>query len=206
MFARCSQIEAAAAIWRGRLGNEPGSIHVGASNIEPRLWPFSTCQYADKKVCSQIRRWTTCLSTLDSSWRAVSAQLPHPEVIGPFHFQPISLFKWGWWDKRMFLISFTHVIGIIQRPDLMLGRTFWEDASLICLLSDYSASLVSCLIPCVNNCHTSTHTCLFSITSFAFEPSRTICSVFLPPTSFSPVALFFCVSPRVLVTKEATLP
>lgn len=206
MLACCSQIEAAAAIWRGCRGDEPSSVHMGASSIEPRLWSFPTRQYADEKVCSQVRRRTTRLSTLDSPWRTVSAQLPCPEVIGTFHFQSISPFKWGWWDKRLFLISSTHVIGIIQRPDLMLGRTFWEDASLICLLSDYSASLVSCLIPCVNNCHPSTHTRLFSITSCAFEPSRMICSVFLPPTSFSPVALFFCVSPRVLVTKEATLP
>lgn len=122
MFARCSRIEAAAAIWRGRRGKEPSSVHVGASNIEPRLWSFSTRQYADEKVCSQIRRWTTRLSMLDSSWRAVSAQLPCPEVIGRFHFQPISPFKWGWWDKGMFLLSSTHVIGIIQRPDLMLGQ------------------------------------------------------------------------------------
>lgn len=53
MPARCSRIEVAAAIWRGCRGDEPSSTHVGASSIEPRLWSFSTRQYADEEVCSQ---------------------------------------------------------------------------------------------------------------------------------------------------------
>lgn len=70
------------------------------------------------------------------------------------------------------------------------------DVSLLCLLSDFSFSLASCLIPCLNNLRPSTHTRPFSIPSSADD---LLCFSF--QQSFLP-GLFFCLPPRVSSPKK----
>lgn len=75
------------------------------------------------------------------------------------------------------------------------------DVSLLCLLSDFSFSLASCLIPCLNNLRPSTHTRPFSIPSSAFAPSRMICSVF-PSNSLSSRGSFSVFLPEFLLQRR----